>query len=451
MHNELFSKNIPDYIAKSTPRPETSRRPWYLNTAPSYAGIFLWIGFYEAIASGTLNHAGLPLALLALCAAALLCVVLYYYGPAMLGMKTGLPLYVIGSSTFGARGGYLIPGLLMGALQVGWYGVSTDLATKFLLKGFGASAESGTLAYTLVAVAWGYAIAWIAAAGIAYVSRVSLYVSAVPLIVILVVFFKTQSGFQNYVPAEPQAFLGFALLIQIVTGFFATAGAAGADFGMENRNKRDVRLGGVVGIGLAILFSGGLTLVALAGAHSRHPELSSYTFDALIGIVGGPIASAMFLLYAIASVPGACFCAFIMGNSFSTMLPNLRRTLVIFVGVTVAIIMTATGLASHLVPFFQIIGASFGPVCGAILADYLLSGKKWAGPREGINWAGYAAWLVGFFVGIIPFLPVSEALKTYSQPAAVYSAVAGFVVYWVLAKAGLESKALPTKALAAKT
>jgi cytosine permease len=85
------------------------------------------------------------------------------------------------------------------------------------------------------------------------------------------------------------------------------------------------------------------------------------------------------------------------------------------------------------------------------LADYLLSGKKWAGPREGINWAGYAAWLVGFFVGIIPFLPVSEALKTYSQPAAVYSAVAGFVVYWVLAKAGLESKALPTKALAAKT
>src|SRR5262249_1761590 len=157
--------------------------------------------------------------------------------------------------------------------QVGWYGVSTDLATMFLLKGFGASGESGTLAYTLVAVLWGYAIAWIAAAGIAYVSRVSLFVSAVPLIVILVVFFKTQPGFANYAPAEPNAFLGFTLLIQIVTGFFATAGAAGADFGMESRNTRDVRLGGIVGIGLAILYAGGLTLIAMAGAHSRHPEV----------------------------------------------------------------------------------------------------------------------------------------------------------------------------------
>jgi cytosine permease len=447
MQNQLSWKNLPDYITKSTPRPASARRPWYLNTAPTYAGVFLWIGFYEAIASDTLDHAGLPMALLALCVAAALCVGLYYYGSAMFGLKTGLPLYVIGSSTFGARGGYLIPGLLMGALQVGWYGVSTDLATKFLLKGFGASGESGTLAYTLVAVLWGYAIAWIAAAGIAYVSRVSLFVSAVPLIVILVVFFKTQPGFETYVPAEPNTFLGFTLLIQIVTGFFATAGAAGADFGMESRNTRDVRLGGIVGIGLAILYAGGLTLVAMAGAHSRHPEVTSYNFDALIGIVGGPIASAMFLLYAIASVPGACFCAFIMGNSFSTMLPNLRRTSVIFAGVTLAIIMAATGVASHLEPFFQIIGASFGPVCGAILADYLLSGKKWAGPREGINWAGYAAWLVGFVVGIIPFLPVSETFKTYSQPAAVYSAVTGFAVYWVLAKAGLQSKALEAKIL----
>ena len=45
------------------------------------------------------------------------------------------------------------------------------------------------------------------------------------------------------------------------------------------------------------------------------------------------------------------------------------------------------------------IGASFGPVCGAMLADYLLAGRKWAGPRAGFNPAGWISWIVGFAVG----------------------------------------------------
>lgn len=431
---------LPDYITKATPRPQSSRAAWYTNTAPTYAGVFLWIGFYESMANGTLNRAGLGVSLLALILSALLAFGLYYYAPAMLGMTTGLPLYVIGSSTFGVRGGYLIPGLLMGALQVGWYGVSTDLATRFILKATGAPAENGTVAYVVTAVIWAYTIAWIAALGIRYVSRVAILANVIPFLMIFIVFFKTSAGFQRYTPPEHSPLIGFALLIQIVTGFFATAGAAGADFGMENRNARDVRLGGLVGIGLTILYTGGLTLLAMAGAHSRNPAPDSYNFDSLIGVIGGPLSRIIFLLYAIASLPGACFCAFIMGNSFSTMMPNLRRTSVILAGVTLSVIMAATGAASHLVPFFQIIGASFGPVCGAILADYLLSGRRWAGPRQGINFAGYGAWAVGFIVGIIPFLPVPEGVKTLAQPATVYSALTGFLVYWALAKAGFEPK-----------
>jgi cytosine permease len=437
---------LPDYIAKAAPRSPAARSAWYTNTAPTYAGVFLWIGFYESIASGTLNIAGLSVSLLALAIAALLCFALFYYAPAMLGMKTGLPLYVIGSSTFGARGGYLIPGLLMGALQVGWYGVSTDLATRFILKGLNAPSAPGTVSYVLIAIVWGYTIAWIAAMGIRYVSRVAIFANVIPLLMILVVLFSTSSGFQSYTPPQSHPLLGFALLIQIVTGFFATAGAAGADFGMESRDQRDVRLGGLVGIGAAILFAGGFTLISMAGAHSTHPGLGSYDFDALIAVMGGPLAIAIFFLYAIASVPGACFCAFIMGNSFSTMLPALKRTWVILAGVTVSIILATTGLASHLVPFFQIIGASFGPVCGAILADYLLSGRKWAGPREGVNLAGYGAWAIGFLVGIIPFLPLPEDFKTHAQPATVYSAIAGFLVYAALAKCGLQSRTLQTEA-----
>jgi cytosine permease len=432
---------LPDYIAKTVPNPARARAPWYTNTAPTYAGVFLWIGFYESIAEGTLGRAGIGVCLLALCAAALLSFALYYYAPAMMGMKTGLPLYVVGSSTFGARGGYLMPGLLMGLLQIGWYSVSTYLAATFLLKSMGASSATGTLPFAVVAVLWGYTMAWIGAKGIRYVARVSLLVNAIPFVMILVVFLKTRAGLSlPAVSSGSNPYLGFVLLVQIVTGFFATAGAAGADFGMNSRDPRDVRLGGLVGIVLAVLYAGGLPLVSVAAAHALHPDLQGYSFDVVIGAIGGVLASAMFFLYAVASVPGACFCAFIAGNSFSTMLPRVPRTSSIMVGVTVSIVLAVTGLAANLVPFFQIVGASFGPICGAMLADYLLSGRKWAGPRQGINFAGYGAWAVGFGVGIVPFLPLPEVWKTYAQPATVWSAVAGFAVYVALAKAGLESK-----------
>ena len=437
---------LPDYIDKASPRPFSSRAPWYVNTAPTYAGVFLWIGFYQSIASETLDRTSLNLCLLALVIAAGVCFALFYYAPAMLGMKTGLPLYVIGSSTFGTYGGYVMPGLLMGALQVGWYSVSTDLATRFILEGFRVPVNPTSLPYVVVAILWAYTLAFIASRGIRYVARVALFANIIPFLMILVVFLNTSHGFAQYVPPRHEPLIGFLLLIQVVVGFFSTAGAAGADFGMENRDRRDIVWGGIVGICLAILYAAGLTMLAMAGGHSQHPAFHSYAFDGLIGLIGGGLGQLMFFLYAVASIPGACFCGFIIGNSFSTMLPSVGRNKSTFAGVTVSIILAVSGLASHLIPFFQIIGASFGPICGAILADYIVSGRRWAGPRDGINIGGYAAWAVGFLVGMIPFLPVGEALKTYSQPATVYSAVVAFIVYWALAKAGFQSKIVPGSA-----
>jgi cytosine permease len=259
---------------------------------------------------------------------------------------------------------------------------------------------------------------------------------------LLLVFFRTSPGISQFTPSEPQPFVAFTLLVQVIIGFFATAGAAGADFGMNSRNEKDVRLGGLVGITLAIVFAAGLPLLSVAGA-SKLYALPGLGYDDVIGAIGGVVATAMFFLFTIASIAPACFCAFIAGNSFSTMIPGVPRISSTMAGVTVAIVLSVTGVAADLVGFFTIVGASFGPICGAMAADYLLSGKRWAGPREGINWAGYCAWGLGFLVGILPFLPVSDTVKTYVQPAVVYSFVTGFVVYAVLAKAGMEPKTVP--------
>jgi cytosine permease len=430
---------LPDYLTKAVPNPASKRAPWYTNTAPSYAGIFLWVVFYMEIAVGTLDRAGLGLSMLALLAAGLLCYALFYRVPAMLGMQTGFPLYVVGSSTFGTKGGYLMPGLLMGLLQVGWYSVNIWVSTTFILKGFGSNAGPGSMPFIVVAAIWAYALAYVGVKGVQYVSRFALYLNAIPLLMILVVFFKTAGSATQFVPSEPSPYIGMMAMIQIVVGFFATAGAAGADFAMNNRDESDVRRGGLVGVTLAVLIAGGLPLISVAGARVLY-GIEGFKFDAVIGSMGGFMATAMFFLFAIASIPPACFTAFIAGNSFATMIPGVPRFGTSMAGATIALILAVTGAAGNLVGLFTIIGASFGPICGAMFADYLLSGKRWAGPRDGINIAGYGAWAAGFIVGILPFLPVSEELKPYLQPAAVYSFITGLVVYFVLAKAGLEPK-----------
>ena len=119
---------LPGYITSAVPNPQSNRAPWYKNTAPTYAGIFLWFVFWQDAAKagapgGTLSQ-GLGWALLSLAVAAVVCHVLFYLVPGLFGMRTGLPLYIVGTSTFGATGGFIMPGFLMGVLQFGWLGVN---------------------------------------------------------------------------------------------------------------------------------------------------------------------------------------------------------------------------------------------------------------------------------------------------------------------------------------
>ncbi|HEX4168460.1 MAG TPA: cytosine permease [Bryobacteraceae bacterium] len=422
------------------PNPASNRAPWYKNTAPTYAGVFLWIVFYREISASTLDRAGIGICLAALVTAGLISYALFYYIPALLGMRTGYPLYVVGSSTFGTEGGYIMPGILMGLLQVGWMSVNTFVATSFVFKAFGSKVAPGSVPFAIIATIWALGLGFIGAKGIEYVGRFALYLNIVPLIMILVVFVRNAGGIGHYTPPHSQPYFGFTMLVQIVVGFFATAGAAGVDFGMNSRNEADVRWGGLIGIVLAVLVAGGLPLLSTAGAHGLF-GVQDFRFDSAIAQTG-KFAGGAFLLFAVASIAPMCFSSFIAGNSLATMITGVSRFTSTMVGAAIAALLAITGIAANLVNLFTIIGASFGPICGAMVADYVLSGRKWAGPREGINFAGYGAWASGFLIGVLPFLPLPEETKPYLQPAAVFSFIVGFIVYIILAKVGLQPKVL---------
>jgi cytosine permease len=424
----------PNYVKLSVPVPQSARAPWYKNTFPTYAGIFLWVGYYLKLAEPTIGYANIWVCLAGLLLAGLLCFGLYYYVPAMLGMQTGRPLYVVATSTFGTKGGYLIPGLMMGLLQVGWVGVITSVSAEFILKGLGQTSRG---LFITVAVVWVYSLGVVAMKGIRYVGQVAKFLNWVPLIMILIVFWANRGGISRYAVPHNDPLAGFLNTLAITIGFFATAGAAGADFGMHNRNRRDIVLGGALGIVGGALIAGGLPILSVAGYIRRGGGEPSYDYTSAIASVGF-LAPIMFFLFAGASMVSTCFSSFIAANSFSTMLPNVPRSSLTLAAVTGSALLAVTGAAGHLVGFFGIVGASFGPICGAMLADYLLAGKRWSGPREGINWAGYLAWAIGFLVGIASEIPgVPAAWVKADNPSVLYSFVVGFLVYYFLARVGL--------------
>jgi cytosine permease len=470
------SNPLPTYLQAAKPNPISNRAPWYKNTAPTYAGIFLWFVFWDQIAyNGQLDKGGLAMALVGVLVGGLICHFLFYLVPGLFGMKTGLPLYIVGTSTFGSVGGLLMPGFLMGLLQFGWLAVNTFFAAGFLAEEAAKAAGGNKDVYFyMLCIVWAAGAAFIGLKGIQYVAKVATFLPLIPLAVLILALVKFAPSAGSYQPAAAAEggappWMTLLAMTGAIVGFFATAGAAGVDFGMNSKDAPDVNRGGLAGILLAILLTAGGATLAVAGARAIgalpnpkidepiaeqwqkenkdtktiQEELRKQDLTLTNGLksdkAGLPpwLVSAMMVGLTLAAFPGACFSSFIAANSFKTVMPQVNSFLSVGLGALVSIILAVTRVAGDLPSVFGFIGASFGPICGAMCVDYLLAGRKWAGPRAGFNPAGWAAWLLGFIVGILPNLKV----EIPAAPVAAF--LVGAVVYFVLAKAGLESKVLP--------
>ena len=438
---------LPSYITSATPNPPDKRAAWYKNTAPTYAGIFLWFAFWDPMSENGLSPGSLGATLLGIVLGALICHFLFFLVPGRLGQQTGLPLYIVGTSTFGAMGSLIMPGFLMGILQFGWLGVNTFYSATALAEGFHARGL-----FVPICIVFALGAAFVGLKGIQYVAKVSTYLPIIPLVVLLTGLFMFAGSAGSYTPPAGTTGGGglsaMLLMIGAVVGFFATAGAAGVDICMTARDKKDVSMGGYIGIVIAIIFTAGISVLAVAGARAAgvvDPSVVRMT-TALGNKLSPGLFAAVMIGLTLAAFPGACFSSFIAANSFKTVMPKVNPFLSVGIGAIVSIILAVTGAAGNLPSVFGLIGASFGPICGAMMVDHLLSGGKWSGPRAGFNPAGWIAWALGFIVGILPnkMLPASIHVDIPCAPVAAF--IVGAVVYFVCAKAGIQSPVVPMPA-----
>jgi len=447
----MANETLPNYLSAASANPVENRAPWYKNTAPAYAGIFLSVPFMAGMAGG-LAFGSISAALIGLVMGAFFCLLIYYV-PAKLGMKTGMPLYVVASSAFGTTGGIAVPGFLMGIVQIFWHAVFTTSAAGFFMEAIGKSPADSQALYWVVCAVWGLSMALVGAIGIGLLAKLSSWLPIFPLAFIALAAIANKGGLADYsthVTAAPGVAgvaisLGMFAAIQSTVGFFASAGVAGADFGMNSRNENDVALGGFFGVTVAAVVAGFLAILAIAGASGKNPEIAALVsdgkvFDAFFASIAetGGLAKVSAWVFVIACICPTGFCAFLASNAFSTMLPKLPRVPMTLVAGGIGAILAATGIASNLVGFFLMVGAAFGPIAGVMLADYVRSGG-WNGPRKGINWAGYIAWVFGLVLGLLGI--ITKGRFGYGLESLI-PMVAAAAAYFVLAGFGLEPETI---------
>jgi cytosine permease len=394
--------------------------------------------------AGGLAYGSISAAMIGLVMGAFFCVVIYYV-PAKMGMQTGMPLYVVASSTFGATGAIAVPGFLMGIVQIFWHAFFTTSAAGFFMQAIGKTAADNQAMYWVVCAVWGLSMALVGAIGIGLLAKLSTWLPIFPLAFIALAAMANKSGLGNFstavtaAPGVAGAAMSLAMFAALAAtaGFFASAGVAGTDFGMNSRNENDVALGGFFGVTVAAIVAGLLAILAIAGAAGKNPEIAKMimnkdgfgAFFASINETGG-LAKVSNWVFVIACICPTGFCAFLASNAFATMLPKLPRVPMTLVAGCVGVVLAATGLTNNLIGFFVMVGAAFGPIAGVMLADYIRSGG-WHGPRKGINWAGYIAWALGLVLGLLGVLTKNkfgyglEALIPMVVAAAAYLALAG--------------------------
>ncbi len=344
-----------------------------------------------------------------------------------------------------------------------------------------------------VALAWSVASAVIGVLAFRLVAAVMAGYQAFPAIVLAAVVVWAIPGAGLFRPlgydpalAEPVPNAwnsAFLVMVQMVFGFFATHGVMSADWGAASRNETDVRAGGFVGVAVASTVMATLALLIVAGANGRDPTPAGLKADleaqrkwtaemrsirpeagrnqnassaeihervlkssgrnftirlALQKGVGGLGGGIALIVLNLALLGPVCYSPFVIGRRMQGMFPMLPVWGWSMLGAMATWPLLWFRVPERLDVVFDILGALFAPVAGAIAADAMRRVGRWQGARRGVSVPGVAAWIVGVAVGLAPRVGV-EAWSTV-RPAAVLAFCAAFVTYFALALVGLEPR-----------
>jgi cytosine permease len=320
---------------------------------------------------------------------------LYTGALAFIASKTGLSTHLLARYAFGEKGSYL-PSFLLGATQVGWFGVGLAMfAVPVHLF-------TGINEYVLIIVS-GILMTATAFWGMKALTIISII--AIPAISILggysaINATNTAGGIQALMDYQPTEAMGIAAALTICVGSFVSAGTLTPDF------TRFAKSGRTAVSTTMIAFFIGNSLMFLFGA------IGTFAFGlgdiSEVMYVQGLIIPAIIVLgLNIWTTNDNALYASSLGFSNITKLP--KNLLVIFNGMVGTI--AAMWLYNNFIGFLTILGSTLPSIGAIILADYFLVRKGKYEQFEtmkfkSINWNAILAWVGGVAVAnLVPGIP----------------------------------------------
>lgn len=314
--------------------------------------------------------------------------------------KTGLSTHLLARYAFGEKGSYL-PSFLLGATQVGWFGVGVAMFAVPVQK------VTGLDTYLLIGIA-GILMTITAFFGMKALTILGFV--AVPLITILgsfSVFKATESvgGMQGLFEYQPTEAIGFAAALTICVGSFISAGTLTPDFTRFARTKRSAVVSTVIAffIGNSLMFLFG-AVGAIATGQSDISEvmfLQNLIVPAIIVLGLNIWTTNDNALYA-------------SGLGFSNITKIPRSKVVIFNGIIGTVL--AMWLYNNFVDWLTILGSTLPSIGAIILADFFIVNRNRYKRFEEmtfktVNWIAIVAWGAGVAVAeLAPGIPPVNSL-----------------------------------------
>ncbi|WP_058306893.1 cytosine permease [Gracilibacillus massiliensis] len=332
---------------------------------------------------------------------------LYTGGLAYIAAKTGLSTHLLARYAFGEKGSYLAS-FLLGATQVGWFGVGLAMFAVPVNK------VTGIDMTTLIIVS-GIVMTFSAFFGMKALAILSFI--AVPAIAILGsisvgIAVDDLGGLAGLFAYEPEASLGLAAALTICVGSFASGGTLTPDFARFAKTKKTAVVTTLIAffIGNSLMFLFG----AVGSIATGLGDISEVMF------VQGLVVPAIIVLgLNIWTTNDNSLYA--SGLGFSNITKIKKSKVVIFNGIVGTIF--AMWLYNNFVGWLTLLGAALPPIGAILLADFFIM-KKGKYPKledmsfQAVRWPAIVAWGGGFAAaqylsGIPPLNGIIGAVVLY--------------------------------------
>jgi cytosine/uracil/thiamine/allantoin permease len=323
--------------------------------------------------------------------------------------------------------------------------------------------------YLWVAAAWSIASALIGTLAFRLVAAVMAGYQAFPALALGLVTVWALPSARDFVaraedPVSAQvsdrpALYALFWMVQLVCGFFASHAALGADWGKASRDRKDVELGGWVGIALASTALAVLGLLIVAGASGRAViaggtpavigDWRRFTIKSVLSQDVGGIAGALALFTLAFSLLGpACFTPFLFARFSQGLLPRAPRWALTLIAALLTWPLLVLRLPERLDMVFTLLGGLTAPLLALVAAERLRGRGRRFEARAGANLAALVAWLFGAIVGLFPLMGprAGFARAELFLPAVLYAYVAAVGVYLVATRLGLDTRKPPASA-----